>query len=403
LKSEGDVAGMSFVLRYNPDFLSSPSVEWSTALDGALKEVNESALGELRFVFALGSGTVAAGTQSVATVNLRARSVMADAGSQLALQILDISDASGDPIVYGSAAESGSVEIEDSTSLAGDNNANGRLDVGDATLVLRLLALLDTTRPWDIDQNDLNDNGILDSGDAVKILRAVAGIGAAPAVAAAPAVTAEAGGAGSASLTPGVVSGNPGSLVTFQVRLQGLESAIAGASFTVNYPANVLRLRGAQDYRTGPLVPQSAAPVWNTATSGQIRFAASSSTAWPANNGVLAQLTFEVQNPPAGEFAWPVTLGNVEVTADGYELNALGSASATFSVQPLLSGLTPTASGSMTFNFSSAGGSYAVEASTNLLNWVTLTNVVGASGSVYISDPQGSSFPQRFYRARIVQ
>jgi hypothetical protein len=56
LRSNGDVAGMSFVLRYNPDFLSSPLVEWGSALNDALKEVNETALGELRFVFAFGSG-----------------------------------------------------------------------------------------------------------------------------------------------------------------------------------------------------------------------------------------------------------------------------------------------------------------------------------------------------------
>ena len=403
LKSEGDVAGMSFVLRYNPDFLSSPLVEWGSALDGALKEVNETALGELRFVFAFGSGTLAGGTQSVATVNLRARSVIADAGSQLALQILDISDATGDPIVYGSAAESGSVNIEDTTSLAGDNNANGRLDIGDATLVLRLLALLDTTRPWDIDQNDLNDNGVLDSGDAVKILRAVAGIGTAPAAAAVHTVSAHAGSGafGSASLTPSTVSGNPGSLVTFQLRLEGVESPVAGAAFTLNYPAHVLRLRGAQDYRVGPLVPQNATPVWNVGVSGQVRFASSSSTSWPANNGVLAELTFEVLNPPAGEFAWPVSLSSVEVTSDGYDLNVLPSAGATFSVRPQLDGLTQTASGNVTFSFNSVGGSYVIEASTNLVNWVTLTNVVGASGSVHLADPQSRSFPRRFYRARI--
>jgi hypothetical protein len=258
------------------------------------------------------------------------------------------------------------------------NNANGRLDVGDATLVLRLLALLDTTRPVDIDQNDLNENGVLDSGDAVKILRAVAGIGAGPTAAAAQAVPSEAGsGAGIASLSPSTVSANPGSLVTFQVRLQGLESPVAGASFTVNYPAGVLRLRGAQDYRTGPLVPQNAAPVWNVGVNGGVRFAASSSTSWPANNGVLAELTFEVLSPPAGGVTWPVSLSNVEVTADGYDMNVLPSVGATFSVRPQLGGLSQTVSGNVTFSFNSVGGSYVVEASTNLVNWVTLTNVVG--------------------------
>jgi hypothetical protein len=136
------------------------------------------------------------------------------------------------------------------------------------------------------------------------------------------------------------------------------------------------------------------------AVNGQVRFAASSSTSWPANNGVLAELTFEVKNPPAGEVAWPVTLSSVEVTSDGYELNALASSSATFSVQPQLGGVSRGLSGSLNFGFNASGGNYRIEASTNLIHWVTLTNIIGASGPVHIVDPQANSNPQRFYRAR---
>jgi len=41
-----------------------------------------------------------------------------------------------------------------------------------------------------------------------------------------------------------------------------------------------------------------------------------------------------------------------------------------------------------------------IEGSTNLINWVTVTNIVGAVGSVRLSDPAINSLPQRFYRAR---
>jgi GTP-binding protein HflX len=71
--------------------------------------------------------------------------------------------------------------------------------------------------------------------------------------------------AGSATLVPQTLRGNPGSLVTVQVRLQGVTSPIAGASFAVNYPANVLRFRTAQDHRAGTLVPPNAVPIWNVA------------------------------------------------------------------------------------------------------------------------------------------
>ena len=62
--------------------------------------------------------------------------------------------------------------------ITGDNNANDRLDVGDATRIQRLLV---RTRPiaraWDvIKANDLNGSGSLDPGDVTKVLRTVVGL-----------------------------------------------------------------------------------------------------------------------------------------------------------------------------------------------------------------------------------
>ncbi len=53
-----------------------------------------------------------------------------------------------------------------------------------------------------------------------------------------------------------------------------------------------------------------------------------------------------------------------------------------------------------TLTFNGLLGNYTIEASTNLINWVTLTNVVGAAGQVHVSDPTIDSLRQRFYRAR---
>ena len=54
------------------------------------------------------------------------------------------------------------------------------------------------------------------------------------------------------------------------------------------------------------------------------------------------------------------------------------------------------------FSFNAGGGTYAIEASSDLRNWTTLTNVVGATGSVKIIDPQSHLHPQRFYRTRLI-
>lgn len=46
-----------------------------------------------------------------------------------------------------------------------------------------------------------------------------------------------------------------------------------------------------------------------------------------------------------------------------------------------------------------AGSSYRVDASTNLLQWVTLTNIMDTAGTVQFLDPSASRYPRRFYRA----
>jgi hypothetical protein len=45
------------------------------------------------------------------------------------------------------------------------------------------------------------------------------------------------------------------------------------------------------------------------------------------------------------------------------------------------------------------GLNYEIEASTNLVNWIILTNFVSTNSPYYFSDPQTSNFKQRFYRA----
>lgn len=47
----------------------------------------------------------------------------------------------------------------------------------------------------------------------------------------------------------------------------------------------------------------------------------------------------------------------------------------------------------------SAGATYRLEASTNLATWVSLTNVLNATGTVQFIDVNASKFPSRFYRA----
>jgi hypothetical protein len=54
------------------------------------------------------------------------------------------------------------------------------------------------------------------------------------------------------------------------------------------------------------------------------------------------------------------------------------------------------------FQFLLAGpaGNYAFDASTNLVNWIVLTNINSSNGSVQFIDDSSTNYPHRFYRVR---
>jgi hypothetical protein len=65
----------------------------------------------------------------------------------------------------------------------------------------------------------------------------------------------------------------------------------------------------------------------------------------------------------------------------------------------LASGQTNSSNGFNVVLYSLPGLSYEIEASTNLVNWTTITNFVSTNSSFYFSDPQAKNYKQRFYRA----
>jgi len=212
------------------------------------------------------------------------------------------------------------------------NNANQRLDVGDATVVLRFLTHLDTPRSWDINGNDLNSNQNLDSGDALKILRVAAGIDPQPGGGGAPV---QLGGRAMKSaslpielmlLSPVAQGGDAGAAVTFPGAVAERQHSCLRRLLHARFPTNALRLANSQAYRFGALVPAGALAVWNvspaqnnfTIQDGHLSLAVSSASAWPASNGVLAEITFQVQPSATNRYAWPLILHRCEITPDGF-------------------------------------------------------------------------------------
>jgi uncharacterized delta-60 repeat protein len=79
---------------------------------------------------------------------------------------------------------------------------------------------------------------------------------------------------------------------------------------------------------------------------------------------------------------------------------ALASSSPPTRPVPQLSSSARIGPGGFTFRFrGEPGRTYTIQASPDLLNWVTLTNLVSASGTNEFIDPNSSNFTRRFYRA----
>jgi len=171
LESQGGVSSMTFVLKYDPVYLAEPELVWSSEMLGVLNSVNTSVVGELKCAFSLGgSKSVSGGARLVSKVAFRVRSVPEELESALGLEVLDMADTGGNQFEASTTAVGGVAKLQ-LRRVKGDNNGNDKLDVGDGTVMLKMLTDLEEVREWDVGSNDLNENARLDSGDVTRVLK----------------------------------------------------------------------------------------------------------------------------------------------------------------------------------------------------------------------------------------
>ena len=175
MESPGEVAGMLFKIGYDKGFLSDPIVTWSSAVGLALPLANTGVEGEIRGTFSLPANALPAGQQLICTMSFRAKSVPETLETLLGMEQLTITNPNGIILSSGTEVISEPVRVL-VRKFDGDNNANNKLDVGDATRIQRLLVGLETARSWDVFGNDTNGNDELDPGDVTKVLRTVVAI-----------------------------------------------------------------------------------------------------------------------------------------------------------------------------------------------------------------------------------
>jgi len=397
--------------------LADPEFTWDKKLpNGAFTQVNTSTGGVISASLALPGTALDSGTQQLAQVVFRSRSVQQSL--QTPLQLLDVGvySVTGDPLITGTDVVSGSARIT-KRKYIGDNNANDRLDVNDAAFIMRLITRLEPPRPWDTAANDLNKNNLLDSGDVIKVLRAVVGLDPQPGDVQTPqslrasSIQALAVNGGVISLETDKQKAAPGDKVKVTVNLSQMTRAMNGASFKLSYPPAALTLDSVAAYHTGVIVPANATILWNlsptnnyAAQDGSINLAVTSASDWPTNSGPLAEFTFTVQSTESGQYRWPISISNVEISS-GYDLVTAADTSLSYIGRDPLpaqfgGGLTLTNGEFQISLAGEAGVRYLIEVSQDLENWTELTTTSSATGQIQASDSAAGQNEHRFYRAR---
>ncbi|HYE30588.1 MAG TPA: chitobiase/beta-hexosaminidase C-terminal domain-containing protein [Methylomirabilota bacterium] len=407
LTSGGDVSGMTLRLSYPNQYLADPELRWLDPAAEGLKIVNhDAAKGQLTATFSLGGVSIPEGVTNLFEVQFRARSVPSVTNVKIDLALLDSSDSKGNSHGGGSWTEGADLQITQ-RKYRGDNNANDRLDVGDASVLQRYLTEVEPVRSWDIFLNDLNDSTTLDAGDVTKVLRAAVGLDPQPR---------GQNGVIQAQALPDptwVIHGALLNLAWSEDRSQ----LVVDVALT-NLAAGVISAAFALEYDERVLTPANAAQATGLSTSGlnlsaitpagvggmkNLRFAFSSATASTLTNGSLARIIFNVNKEALLATPTSLNLHEVDISHAGYDLVRLPDVNARLEMAapapPRINIAKGGAAGSISLEVSGDDADYRVVASENLTDWVEVGAVSVRNGhGVFIQEPDSFVGRARFYR-----
>jgi hypothetical protein len=408
------VAGLTFKLTFDPTWVADPQVEWAAAVGQSVNNINLGTAGELTGSFALAGVGLPSGSNRIASVSFRARSVPAATNVMVRPTIVSLGSVTGVSLNQGNAVVSGTGRIT-TRRIKGDNNANQRLDVGDAVLISRYEVGLEEKRIWDIGLNDLNQSGSLDNGDVIKALRAVVGLDPQPSPGSEGKRLSNALGLAKVSVNtndamaielldgPKATVGQP---YRVAVRLNRVKGSLSGLSFALKYPASLTLT----DKQVGALVPGDALPFWNE-SAGQVSLAAIRSTAWANATGVAAVLTFVPSAGFSAQAEWPLKLEQVEITGSGFDVRpvdpvsvAVQSSGGTVNTPPKIALQPPSADVSLTLEIRAPqGATVAIEATGDLNTWIEAQRITGQGDTtpVKITLNPDPGIQAKFWRLRV--
>ena len=146
-----------------------------------------------------------------------------------------------------------------------------------------------------------------------------------------------------------------------------------------------------------------------TTQDGTIAMAAISSEQWSIKEGVLAELTFEVQDGADLSKA-VLSLNEVEVSPDGFDNRMLDGvelhvgSGATIEPEPSIIEILAITRSPFAFSFGAKEGRvYDVQSSEDLRSWGTLKSYNGTGTLIRFEDEGDQVFPQIYYRVKVVE
>ena len=254
-----------------------------------------------------------------------------------------------------------------------------------------------------------------DPGDVVKVLRTVVGIDPQPNRN--RVITKMGGDDDQAETVLLFLKEKTADTVTVQVQLKDMATTIAGANFQLEYPVELLRLKDRTSHSAGEMVVKNAAAIWNVSPAqtdyakqdGTLAMAVSSPEPWTVKNGVLAELSFEVQDGADLNKA-VLSLSEVEVTPDGFDNRMLDGlefnvgSGATIEPEPSIIEIVAITKAPFAFSFGAKEGRvYDVQSSEDLRSWGTLKSYNGTGTLIRFEDERDQVFPQIYYRVKVVE
>ena len=343
---KSEVVAFQLNLTFDPQVIEVPdeaifgdTVIWEGAMRGVADSndfsVNQST-GTIRLTPALSNGrTFPKREVLLARIWFKVKSIDHESTptAPFSAELVQVLDADYAPYTSGNGLEpSEPLNLPVSERLyTGDNNGNGELDVGDAVFIYRMIHDRFVPKQWDISKNDIFPvDGQVTLSDFYRVFliaskklpqpyeevsqaqsdefvafAAFAALGEElPAV------------AGTASYARPVYpseriyfeqdwySGSADGTVTVRVRADDLNSAIAGASFTLNYPVEMLRIASMDDIVPGVSIASGVEFTVNLepdenvvgTQTGTLHVTLAADIDWSSFDGELLAVTFQVQN-----------------------------------------------------------------------------------------------------------